>query len=67
MVNHIFIISNYIEYDVVEIKSRYISDPPLSDIDLKIKWLGSELPLKVIFRIRATEDVVTTSSSKQLL
>ena len=42
-----------------------MSDPPLSDIDLKIKWFGSELPLKVIFRIRATEDVVTTSLSKQ--
>ena len=24
-----------------------MSDPPLSDIDLKIKWLGSALPLRI--------------------
>ena len=28
------------------IKSRSMSDPPLSDIDLKINWLRSGLPLK---------------------
>ena len=26
-----------------------MSDPPLSDIDSKIKWLGSELPLIFAF------------------
>ena len=25
-----------------------MSDPTFSDIDFKIKWLGSELPLKIV-------------------
>ena len=34
------------ENDVIPIQSRSDSDPSLSDIDTKIKWLGSGPPLK---------------------
>ena len=34
------------EDDVIPIQSRSGSDPSLSDIDIKIKWLGSGPPLK---------------------
>ena len=47
MTSHISIDSKLIEYDVIEIQSRSMSDPPLSDIDWKIKCLGPDLPLEV--------------------
>ena len=37
-----------IEDDAIQIQSRSMSDPTLSDIALKMKWLGAELPLNVI-------------------
>ena len=37
---------NVIECDVIKIQSRSVSDPTLVS---KIKWLGSELPLKKLF------------------
>ena len=38
--------SKWIEDGVIWIWSSSISDPTLTDIDSKINWLGSELPLK---------------------
>ena len=45
MITHISMYSKSIEYDVIEIQSRYMSDPTLSDIDLKnkIAWVGTTL------------------------
>ena len=36
--------------DDVQIQSRSMTDPPLSDIDFKNKWLESELPLTKFIR-----------------
>ena len=40
--------SNDFEYEIVRFQCRCMPDPILSDIDLKIKWFGSELPLRVV-------------------
>ena len=37
MVTHMSIDSKWIEYDVIEIKSRSMSDPSLSDIDFEMR------------------------------
>ena len=37
---------SYFEF---QIQSRSMSDPTLSGIDLKIKWLGSRSPLNFVF------------------
>ena len=46
MIIRISIDSKSIESNVIEIQSRSMSDPTLSDSDFEIKWLGS-LPLKI--------------------
>ena len=45
MITHISIVSESIEFDVIEIQSRSMSDPTFSDIDVK-KWnaLGLDYP-----------------------
>jgi len=41
---HIFIDSESNEYDDIEMKSRSMLDPPLSDIDFKkMVWVGTTL------------------------
>ena len=49
MTTHISIDSTSIKGEVIEIQSRSMSDPTLSDIDLKDKmaWVLRELPLKL--------------------
>ena len=42
MITHIYMDSKSIEYDVIEIQSRPMSDPSFSDIDFK-KWIDLEL------------------------
>ena len=32
----------------IQFQSRSMSNPPISDIDFKINWLGSELPLTLV-------------------
>ena len=51
---------------VTEMKSRSMSDPPLSDIDLK-KWLGSELPLRKLGLYLTLDDPCWISDSCPLV
>ena len=50
MKTHISIDSKPIEFQVIEIQSRSMLDPTLSDINFK-QWLGSGLPLNPIVTI----------------
>ena len=45
MLTHISTVSKSIEYDVIEIQSRSMSDPTFSDIDFKNKmiWVWTTL------------------------
>ena len=53
--------SKSVEADDVQIQSRSMSDPSLSDIDFKNKWLGSELPLNLISnRLKANREIIST-------
>ena len=50
MINDISISSKSIEYAVIEIQSRSMSDPTLSDIDLKMAQVWTTLKLFKNFR-----------------
>ena len=45
--------SKSIEFDGIKIQSRSISDPPLSDIDFKIKiaWVWTTLKMRCVFLV----------------
>ena len=47
MITPISIDSKSVEFDVIEIQSRSMSDPTISDIDLENKWLGSGPELQI--------------------